>query len=242
MLRRTNFWRDRYSGLRTYHNTFLIQFQVLEKLTHRQGTGPAASGRCGRDRREGIEGRSYPDAPSHRPGREDFERRRWESNPLEPGCSRSPGRLAPASSVDRGSNSPGDRCPRQELNLVSDLRRVVCESVTLRGRDSEFLDNPPPGNRTRPCGFEDRRAPDTLAGRFDARPAASRRPVRCPRQESNLVCDLRRVACDSVTPQGPESSHHQQGRKDSNPVREFWRLAALPGAHPYRSSRVFGGS
>ena len=24
--------------------------------------------------------------------------------------------------------------------------------------------SPPPGNRTRPCGFEDRRAPDTLAG------------------------------------------------------------------------------
>ena len=28
------------------------------------------------------------------------QRRRWESNPLEPGCSRSPRRLAPASSVD----------------------------------------------------------------------------------------------------------------------------------------------
>ena len=24
----------------------------------------------------------------------------------------------------------------------------------------------------------------------------------------------------------------QQGRKDLNPVRKFWRLAALPGAHP----------
>jgi hypothetical protein len=32
---------------------------------------------------------------------------------------------------------------------------------------------------------------------------------------------------------GDEISHDQQGRKDSNPVREFWRLAALPGAHPY---------
>jgi hypothetical protein len=52
------------------------------------------------------------------------QRRRWESNPLEPGCSRSPGRLAPASRT---------KCPRQELNLVHDLRRVVCESVTLRG-------------------------------------------------------------------------------------------------------------
>ena len=25
----------------------------------------------------------------------------------------------------------------------------------------------------------------------------------------------------------------QQGRKDSNPVCEIWRLAALPGAHPF---------
>ena len=30
--------------------------------------------------------------------------------------------------------------------------------------------NPPPGNRTRPCGFEDRRAPDTLAGKTRIRP------------------------------------------------------------------------
>ena len=80
------------------------------------------------------------------------QRRRWESNPLEPGCSRSPGRLAPAS---------GKECPRQELNLVHDLRRVVCASVTLRGRVCKG--SPPPGNRTRPYGFEDRRAPDTLA-------------------------------------------------------------------------------
>ena len=29
----------------------------------------------------------------------------------------------------------------------------------------------------------------------------------------------------------------QQGCKDLNPVREFWRLAALPGAHPCREWR-----
>ena len=62
------------------------------------------------------------------------QRRRWESNPLEPGCSRSPGRLAPASRT---------KCPRQELNLVHDLRRVVCESVTPRGQD--LNDVPRPG-------------------------------------------------------------------------------------------------
>jgi hypothetical protein len=30
-----------------------------------------------------------------------------------------------------------NQCPRQELNLVPDLRRVVCESVTLRGREEK---------------------------------------------------------------------------------------------------------
>ena len=81
-----------------------------------------------------------------------------------------------------------------------------------------------------------------------------REGAECPRQESNLVFDLRRVACDSGTLQGlnrsrrPGSNRHepaykagaspfghvggQQGRKDLNPVREFWRLAALPGARP----------
>jgi hypothetical protein len=32
---------------------------------------------------------------------------------------------------------------------------------------SAGLPFPPPGNRTRPCGFEDRRAPDTLTGRSE---------------------------------------------------------------------------
>src|SRR5258705_13325944 len=30
--------------------------------------------------------------------------------------------------------SGGDPCPRQELNLVYDLRRIACTSPTLRGR------------------------------------------------------------------------------------------------------------
>src|SRR4051812_12125158 len=61
------------------------------------------------------------------------QRRRWESNPLEPGCRRSPGRLAPASS-DGNRNRALARCPRQESNLVYDLRKVACKSPTLRGR------------------------------------------------------------------------------------------------------------
>ena len=65
-------------------------------------------------------------------------------------------------------------CPRQESNLVSDLRKVVCGSGTLRGRDNR-AGNPPPGNRTRPCGFEDRRAPDTLAGSLESHALARSR-------------------------------------------------------------------
>ena len=53
-------------------------------------------------------------APLARP----HQRRRWESNPLGPGCSRLPGRLAPASTV---------KCPRQGSNLILDLRGVACD-------------------------------------------------------------------------------------------------------------------
>jgi hypothetical protein len=82
----------------------------------------------------------------------------------------------------------------------------------------------------------------------------------CPRQELNLVLDLRRVVChpshseDADLRQSPtrESNpalrfrrppclHHtrreflqKQGREDLNPIGEIWRLAALPGAHPCR--------
>jgi hypothetical protein len=38
------------------------------------------------------------------------------------------------------------------------------------------------------------------------------------------------LALGTINPLGQSD---QQGRKDLNPVREFWRLAALPGAHPY---------
>jgi hypothetical protein len=146
------------------------------------------------------------------------QRRRWESNPLEPGCSRSPGRLAPASRT---------KCPRQELNLVHDLRRVVCESVTLRGPAVHRIPRP---------GIE----PGLAASKTAVRPSHSRGAVGT-------------VPSPGVEP-GPRPSEGrmrfrhtpratnrcQQGCKDSNPVREFWRLAALPGAHPYERMKAEG--
>ena len=57
-------------------------------------------------------------------------------------CRQPPGRLAPASS----------KCPRQESNLVFDLRRVACESGTPRGQCLSF--STPPRSRTPSCRFE----------------------------------------------------------------------------------------
>ncbi len=149
------------------------------------------------------------------------QRRRWESNPLEPGCSRSPGRLAPASR---------NECPRQELNLVHDLRRVVCGSVTLRGRDQDNGRSIP-----RP-GIE----PGLAASKTAVRPTHSQgaaNPVPSPGVEPGLRPSEGRVRFRH-TPRA--TNRVQQGCKDSNPVGELWRLAALPGAHPYERKKEKG--
>ncbi len=140
------------------------------------------------------------------------QRRRWESNPLEPGCSRSPGRLAPASR---------ESCPRQELNLVLDLRRVVCESGTPRGRRDFSIPRP---------GIE----PGLAASKTAVRPTHSRGsalPMPLPGIEPGLQPSEGRVRIRHT----PRATCLKQGRKDLNPVREFWRLAALPGARPCQS-------
>jgi hypothetical protein len=47
-----------------------------------------------------------------------------------------------------------------------------------------------------------------------------------PDLDLNQGLDLRRVQCKSATPSG-----HEHEREESNPVEQFWRLPALPGAH-----------
>ena len=146
--------------------------------------------------------------------------------------------------------SPGGRCPRQELNPVLDLRGVVCASVTPRGRPSER------GRSRAPHpGIE----PGLAASKTAVRPPHPRgnKPVPLPGVEPGLRPSGGRVP--SVTRRGrsrsrrPDSNRHepaykagaspfghvggQQGRKDLNPVREFWRLAALPGARPCKGPR-----
>ena len=53
------------------------------------------------------------------------ERRRWESNPLQ---------AALQAAASPSGSSVFRKCSRQESNLVLDLRRVACESTTLRER------------------------------------------------------------------------------------------------------------
>ncbi len=81
---------------------------------------------------------------------------------VEPPQSRTPG-LRPGGLADaQPTHFHSNACPRQELNLVSDLRKVVCESGTLRGHCLPSA-SPPPGSRTRSDGFEDRHASTTPA-------------------------------------------------------------------------------
>src|SRR3954449_628986 len=76
-------------------------------------------------------------------------------------------------------SSPGiEPGPRPSQGRV----RVRHTPRTLR---RSLLPSPPPGNRTRPCGFEDRRASATPA----------EKGVECPGGEWNPVFDLRGVAC-----------------------------------------------
>ena len=131
----------------------------------------------------------------------------------------------------------------------SDLRKVVCASVTLRGQRSEQERCESPTRESNPASRL-RRPPCVRHTRGEA--------AQCPCQESNLVFDLRRVACRPshakgvieadgrtrtgmilLTRQAPgrSATSATAGRKDLNPVREFWRLAALPGAHPCRCPR-----
>jgi hypothetical protein len=135
-----------------------------------------------------------------------------------------------------------DRCPRQESNLVSDLRGVVCESGTLRGRVQDKYTIPRPGI-----------GPGLAASKTAVRPTHSRgfstpldrrarpREMPSPGVEPGLRPSEGRVRFRHTPRADVGKMHHQQGRKDSNPVREFWRLAALPGAHPYHNPGYSAG-
>ena len=171
------------------------------------------------DRRGTRPLRRWPSAPvarlksGRRPGGR-RERRRWESNPLRPGCSRSPGRLAPASVFFMCS--PGvEPGPRPSHGRVP--------SPTLQGRHS--CTDPPPGSRARPCGFEDRRAFRHTRGGRDALPL--------PGVEPGLRPSEGRVP--SVTLQG-RFTFRQGRRPDSNRHGPVYKTGAFPSATSARAA------
>ena len=110
------------------------------------------------------------------------QRRRWESNPLEPGCSRSPGRLAPASRCDHvlARNRTWSSTFARSCAVPAHPEDVLISRSPARES------NPALRLRRPPCARHTRRDPEE----------------KCPRQESNLVCNLRKVACGSGTLQG----------------------------------------
>lgn len=127
---------------------------------------------------------------------------------------RYPGRPPDAT---RGGVPPIDRCPRQGSNLALDLRTVAC--VPTHPEDI--------GNVPRP-GI----GPGPAASNTAVRPTHSR-GIPSPGIEPGLRPSEGRVRNPSHS-EGRETGRDsgQQGREDLNPVREFWRLAALPGARP----------
>lgn len=93
------------------------------------------------------------------------QRRRWESNPRKTALQAVAQPLG-LGVVDSEIFDVYHKRPRQESNLVLDLRGVACHPPHSEDVASlaVFRISPPPGNRTRPCGFEDRRASDTPTG------------------------------------------------------------------------------
>ena len=101
---------------------------------------PSFRTHCGTHVAHRLEWRTGLGAPLAQP----YQRRRWGSNPLEPGCSRLPCRLAPASIALRGhhllaaarhQNAP----PR---NRTSSGRFVVCHAIrhTRRANVTQYPD------------------------------------------------------------------------------------------------------
>ncbi len=124
-----------------------------------------------------------------------------------------------------GSEPPGETRVGVEPTST-DLQSVAWPSGS-RVLNEQNRINAPARSRTWASTFAGSRASLTLRGRFDWGES--------PRQELNLVLDVRSVACDPTHSRGRDQRSSgrmaEQRRKDSNPVIACWRRAALPGAH-----------
>ena len=145
-----------------------------------------------------------------------------------------------------GSSIIRKACPRQESNLALDLRRVACApshpedvcecSKRYPARES----NPVSRLRRPPCRPPHSRGVPSPGVEPGLRPSEGRVRIRHTPRATNHQASRRPdsnrhepVYKTGASPFGHVGgTHDQQGCKDLNPVREFWRLAALPGAHP----------
>src|SRR5579862_1744684 len=140
------------------------------------------------------------------------------------------------------------QCPRQDSNLVFDLRRVACDPP----HSEDSCDVVP--LRTAPVprrGFEPRPAASNAAvhpphsqGAAQKTQNAKHPPAHPPRRSGSPGCitSVSRPGFEpgpgpsegpmrSVTPSRQIKNPSQHEREESNPVRRFWRPPALPGAH-----------
>jgi hypothetical protein len=160
-----------------------------------------------------------------------------------------PCRLAPASCCS--SVLARNRTGTDAQRWSHELRKLACESVTLRGQ--VLVSSTPPGSRTPSCSSEDCRASITLAGQTVSRPGLEPgpRPSEGRMQflytiRTSCFSQSRRLPCLSVANAGHQHQPvyktgaslfghigNQQDREESNPVKRLWRPPALPGARSY---------
>jgi hypothetical protein len=113
---------------------------------------------------------------------------------LELLCRQSPCRLAPASEI---------KCPRQELNLAFDLRRVACESATLRGPIYITVIHSAPrrGIEPRLAVFEDCRARPAHSQGVSLNQSIARPGIEPATEHGTWACAERRaVATQTISP------------------------------------------
>ena len=115
-----------------------------------------------------------------------------------------------------GALVAGGPCPRQESNLVFDLRKVACASATLRGREKQACCRVPHP------GIE----PGPTASKAAVRPPHSRGNDQSPCQESNLVFDCRGARAVRHTP-----GRSRSRRPGSNRHEPAYKAGASPFSH-----------
>ena len=111
------------------------------------------------------------------------------------------------------------QCPRQESDLVLDLRGVACESGTPRGRIGRGL-------RVKS------RRPEILSSIDDLTLNSRHSSIKYLAEESNLVWQFRRLPCSSVTLARQRGEARRSRREKNKLAHRHSRLASIsPTSH-----------